>query len=116
MTEFAIIVPIFLVLLLGIAQVGIALSRYLALTDATRAGARYGSVLRTSSTRTTDTIAKVKASAPNLDASQINVTITSTWEPGTDLSVCATYPFSINLIGLVVSSGNLNSCTKNRVE
>ena len=116
MTEFAVILPIFLVLLLGIAQIGIALNHYLALTDGVRAGARYGAVLRTSATRGTDTIAKVKASASNLDQNQIAVTVTSTWQPGSDLSVCATYPFSINLIGLVVRSGSLSSCTKNRVE
>ena len=44
----------------------------------------------------------MKASAANLNTSQVGVTVTSTWQPGTDLRVCATYPFSINLIGLVV--------------
>jgi Flp pilus assembly protein TadG len=116
MTEFAVILPIFLMLLLGIGQGGIALNHYLALTDAARAGARYGAVLRTSDTRVTQTTAKVKASAANLDAAKLSVTITSTWDPGADLRVCASYPFSINLIGLVVKSGNLNTCTTNRVE
>lgn len=116
MTEFAVILPVFLMLLLGIAQGGIALNHYLALTDAARAGARYGAVLRTSDTRVTETTAKVKASAANLDGAKLAVTVTSTWDPGADLRVCASYPFSINLIGLVVSSGNLNTCTTNRVE
>ena len=116
MTEFAIVLPIFLLLLLGIAQLGIAFNNYLALTDGVRAGARYGAVLRTSGTRNADTITKVKQSAANLNQSTIGVTITSTWQAGSDLTVCGTYPYSINLIGLVVSSGNLNSCTTNRVE
>ncbi len=116
MTEFAIVLPIFLLLLLGIAQLGIAFNNYLALTDGVRAGARYGAVLRTSPTRDSATIAKVKQSAANLDTSKITATISSTWQAGDDLTVCATYPYSINLIGLVVSSGNLNSCTTNRVE
>ena len=118
MVEFAIVLPIFLLLLLGIAQGGIAFNNYIQLTDATRAGARYGAPLALQ--RLVRPLEprhdKVKASAANLNPSQVGVTVTSTWQPGTDLHVCATYPFSINLIGLVVRSGNLNSCTTERVE
>jgi Flp pilus assembly protein TadG len=118
MTEFAIVLPIFLMLLLGIAQGGIAFNHYVQLTDVTRAGARFGAPLDCSGTcdRTNKVVTKVKDSAANLDPAQVGVTVTSTWQPGTDLRVCASYPFSINLIGLVVSSGNLNSCTTERVE
>ena len=116
MVEFAIVLPIFLLLLLGILQFGIAFNHYLALTDGVRAGARYGAVLRTSPTHDAQTIAKVKQSAANLDQSKITVTVSSTWVAGSDLTVCGSYPYSINLIALVVSSGNLNSCTTNRVE
>ena len=116
MTEFVIVLPIFLLLLLGILQLGVAFNNYLALTDGVRAGARYGAVLRTSGSRDADTIAKVKQSAANLNQSSIGVTITSPWQAGSDLTVCGTYPYSINLIGLVVSSGSLSSCTTNRVE
>lgn len=118
MTEFAVILPIFLLLILGIAQGGIAFNHYIQLTDATRSGARFGAPLACSGTcdRTDKVVSKVKSSAANLDQSKLAVTVTSTWEPGTDLRVCATYPFSINLIGLVVQNGNLNSCTTERVE
>ena len=118
MVEFAIVLPIFLLLLLGIAQGGIAFNNYIQLTDATRAGARFGAPLACSGTcdRSALVTSKVKASAANLDANQVGVTVTSTWQPGTDLRVCASYPFSINLIGLVVQNGNLNSCTTERVE
>ena len=116
MTEFAVILPILLMLILGIAQLGIAFNNYLSLTDAVRAGARYGGVSRTSATPSADTIAKVKQSGANLNQTNLAVTVASTWQPGADLTVCATYPYSINLIGLVVKSGNLNSCTTNRVE
>lgn len=118
MVEFAIVLPIFLLLLLGIAQGGVAFHNYVQLTDATRAGARFGAPLDCSGTcdRTTKVVTKVKDSAANLDPNQVGVTVTSTWQAGTDLRVCASYPFSINLIGLVVQSGNLNSCTTERVE
>lgn len=118
MTEFAIVLPIFLLLLLGIAQGGVAFHNYIQLTDATRAGARFGAPLTCSGTcdRTDKVVTKVKESAANLDDAQVQVNVTSTWQPGTDLRVCASYPYSINLIGMVVSSGNLNSCTTERVE
>ncbi len=116
MVEFTIVLPILLLLILGIAQLGLTFNNYLALTDGVRAGARYGAVLRTSPTHDAQTTAKVEQSAANLNQSDITTTITSTWQAGADLTVCATYPYSINLIGLVVKSGNLNSCTTNRVE
>jgi Flp pilus assembly protein TadG len=118
MVEFAIVLPIFLLLLLGIAQLGIAFNNYLTLTDAVRQGARFGAPSSCSGScdRTTLVVSKVKSSAANLDQSKVSVAVTSTWQPGTDLRVCASYPYSINLLGLVVSSGNLNSCTTERVE
>jgi Flp pilus assembly protein TadG len=118
MTEFAIVLPIFCLLLLGIAQLGIAFNNYIQLTDAVRAGARFGAPAACSSacSRSADIEKKVKQSAANLDANSITVDTTSTWQPGTDLVVCAKYPYSINLIGLVVKSGDLNTCTTERVE
>ena len=105
MVEFAIVLPIFLLLLLGIAQGGIAFNHYIQLTDATRAGARYGAPLGCSGScdRSSLVVDEGEGSAANLNQAQVGVTVTSTWQPGTDLHVCATYPFSINLIGLVVS-------------
>jgi len=120
MTEFAIVLPIFCLLLLGIAQLGIAFNNYLALTDAVRAGARFGATegLCQTCNKTQDTIDKVKQSGANLDWSRsgAGVTVTTTWQPSTDLTVCGSYPYDIDLIGIVVASGNLNSCTTERVE
>ena len=46
MVEFALVLPILLMLLLGVIQFGIAFNHYLAVTDAVRAGARQGAVAR----------------------------------------------------------------------
>ena len=120
MVEFTIVLPIFLLLLLGIAQLGVAFNNYLALTDAVRAGARYGATegVCGSCNQSQDTINKVQASGSNLDWTKAGagVTVTSTWASGSDLRVCGAYPYDINLLGLVVASGNLNSCTTERVE
>ncbi len=48
MTEFAIVLPILVVLLFGIVQFGILFNNYVTLTDAVRAGARAAAVSRQS--------------------------------------------------------------------
>jgi Flp pilus assembly protein TadG len=123
MVEFAIILPVFCLLLFGIAQLGIAFNHWLELTDATRVGARKAAVSRTQSNPTQLAKDATKASAgglnPALTDSQI--TVTSTWSPGTNVQVCAQYPYDIHLIGMphvVIFEihKNLNACTTERVE
>jgi len=38
------------------------------------------------------------------------------WAPGSDVRVTATYPYDINLLGVVIASGRLSSATVERVE
>lgn len=117
LSEFAIIVPMLLLLVLGIAQIGLVYNNWVTLTDAVRAGARKAAVSRTDSNRTTDIINAVKAAATDLSAGKLVVdTPTSTWNPGDTVQVCAHYPYSIKLILVTAKSGNLNSCTTERVE
>jgi len=62
---------------------------------------------------------KVRASANNLNQSKLKVFVTPTsptWDPGSDVTVRATYPYSISLLGVVVKSGTLTSSTTERVE
>ena len=115
MVEFTLVLPILLVVLFGIIQFGITFKDYITLTDAVRAGARTAAVSRYSATPTADTIARVK-SASDLSAAAVKVFVTSTWIHGDDVVVRATYPYSINLFGFVVSSGDLSSTTTERVE
>ena len=116
MVEFALVLPVLAVLLFGIIQFGTAFNNYVSLTDAVRAGARVAAVSRQSSTPVADTVAKVMASATDINTSQINVTVNSAWVHGGDVTVQATYPYSISLLGVVVASGNLTSTTTERVE
>jgi Flp pilus assembly protein TadG len=115
MVEFVFVLPILMLVLFGIIQFGITFSHYVTLTDAVRAGARTAAVSRQSPTRTSDVVAKVRASSENLIPSS-NITVTSTWTHGSDVVVAATVPYSIHLLGLVIASGNLSSTTTERVE
>jgi len=88
-TEFALVLPILALLLFAVIQFGITFNNYVTLTDATRAGARKAAIGRQ---------------------------LASTWQPGADVTVTATYPYKISLLGLVVKTGRLSSTTTERVE
>jgi Flp pilus assembly protein TadG len=124
MTELALVLPIFAVLLLAIVQFGIVFNNYLTLTDATRAGARKAAVSRFIGDDGASAVQAVKAAASGLDQSTLVPTVTSTdasgsadWTtPGDVVTVTATYPYAIDILGFSVQSGNLTSTTKERLE
>ncbi|HKA26978.1 MAG TPA: TadE/TadG family type IV pilus assembly protein [Gaiellaceae bacterium] len=117
MTEFALVLPVLALILFAVIQFGIVFNNYVTLTDATRAGARKAAVSRDDPNRDADVMAAVRSSATDLDGSKLSVSPpTSTWDSGTDVTVTASYPYSISLLGLVVKSGRLSSTTTERVE
>jgi Flp pilus assembly protein TadG len=117
-TELALVFPILLVILIAIAQFGILFNNYITLTDATRTGARKAAVSRFTGDQGTAAALAVRAAASNLTASKLNVSVTSSdWTvPGSDVTVTATYPYDLNILGWVIQSGNLTSTTKERLE
>ena len=116
LTEFALALPILAMLLFAVIQFGIVFNNYVTLVDATRAGARKGAVGREQQNPASAVTAEVRASARDLKQSDLNVTVTSTWQPSSDVTVTATYPYAISLLGLVVKRGRLSSETTERVE
>ena len=118
MTEFALVAPIFVVLLFGIIQFGIIFNHYVTLTDAARAASRKGAVSRQASDPKGECEAAGYAAGGNLKnpTKDFVVSCSSSWAPGSELTVTATYPYSISLVGWVVASGNLNTTMKERVE
>jgi Flp pilus assembly protein TadG len=115
-TEFALALPILALLLFAIIQFGIAFNNNVTLTDATRAGARKAAVGRQSVSPVSDCQAAIRGSAKDLTQSSLIPTCSSTWQPGADVTVTATYPYKISLLGLVVKTGRLSSTTTERVE
>jgi Flp pilus assembly protein TadG len=116
LTEFALALPVLALLLFAVIQFGIVFNNYVTLTDATRAGARKAAVGRQLSNPQGAAIAAVRASAQDLKQSDLSVTVSSTWQPTTDVAVTATYPYAISLLGMVVKSGRISSTTTERVE
>jgi Flp pilus assembly protein TadG len=117
MTEFALVLPVLALILFAVIQFGIVFNNYVTLTDATRAGARRAAVSRQDPNHDAAVIAAVRSSASNLDSSKLSVPPpSSTWQSGGDVTVTASYPYSISLLGMVVKSGRLSSTTTERVE
>ena len=103
-------------MLFGIIQFGIVFNNYVTLTDAVRAGAREAAVARQTANPGGAATTAVRSSAADLDQGKLAVSVSSGWQPGSDVTVTASYPYSITLLGWVVSTGNLTSKTTERVE
>jgi Flp pilus assembly protein TadG len=129
--EFAMVLPLLTVLLLAIVQLGIAFNHYVTLTDATRAAARRAIVLRlaggaSNAAKTQEAKTAALNAAGSLDQSKLTVTVSCTsdptvdcsdWStPGPDVTVTATYPYKIDLMGFVFKQGNITSTQKERIE
>lgn len=125
MVEMAIALPVLMLVVLGIVQFGILFNNYLTLTDAVRAGARQAAVSRLVADPAAAATRRVQlAAGGSLDVAKLQVAV-SAYDPATsatafaqggDVTVTATYPYSINLLGLVVKQGQLTSSTTERVE
>ncbi len=118
MTEFALVLPVLALLLFGVIQFGILFNNYVTLTDAVRAGSRKAAVSRQASDPRGEAEAAVRRAGDSLDQTKLGVSVTpaTPWAHGGEVTVTATYPYSINLLGLVLASGNLKSTTTERVE
>jgi Flp pilus assembly protein TadG len=116
MVEAAVVLPVMCLVLFAIVQFGITFNNYLTLTDAARAGARRAAVSRQVPDPVEAAVSAVRTSATDLNQDNLQVSVTSSWTPGSDVTVTATYPYSINLMGIVVHSGELSSSTTERVE
>ena len=118
MVEFVLVFPVLALLLFAVVQFGIVFHNYVTLTDAVRAGSRQAAVGRHVAAPEAEAEDRVRDSAANLDQAQLEVDVSAPdgWVPGADVTVEASYPYSINLLGIVVASGDLTSSTTERVE
>jgi Flp pilus assembly protein TadG len=116
--EFVLIIPVLLLFITAIVQFGGIYNHYETITDATRAGARMAAVSRSASDPVATAIQAVRDSAGDLDQAQLSVSVTPAppWTSGQQITVTASYPYAINLVGVEVKTGNLTSTTKERVE
>ena len=118
LVEFALILPILLLLVMGILQFGMMLNSYLSIENASREGARAG-IIGSSDSEIKSTVI---ATSPSLDPNIVIVTITPTEanrKSGETLTVKVTYNYILN-VPIISSLFNnvieLNGQTSMRVE
>ena len=105
LVEFALVLPLFLLILAGIVDFGTALATSITVTNAAREGARLGAVNPSTSAIT----ARVNAVASGLDTSRLTVTTSclrlsggsygacsgTQWQPGDSMVVTASYTYRL---------------------
>jgi Flp pilus assembly protein TadG len=116
MTEFALVLPLLVMLLFGIIQFGITFNNYISLTDAVRAGARKATVSRHKDDPVGETVAAVRAAATDLNVSDLQISVESSWEAREQVKVSASYPYAIKVMGVTIKSGRMTSETTERIE
>lgn len=117
LVEFALVVPVLLLLVLGIMEFGMVIHEYMVVTGAAREGARIAAL----GGNDTAVETAVKDAAVNFDKADIRVTVSPspTRIQGEPVTVTVTYPFKpvTPLIGAVFSAGyNINGAAVMRVE
>lgn len=119
MVEFAVVLPFLLMLVFAGIQFGTVFLQWQQLSSATSEGARRAIVSRNEANRDTITRDAVRNAAPSLKPADLTVTVSSSWNAGSPVTVTSTYPASINLPflpGAVIWSGNLSNSRTMRVE
>jgi Flp pilus assembly protein TadG len=146
MVEFAIVLPVLLLLVTGIIQFGLLFNRYLTLTDAVRSGAQTLSLGRNLGTSDPcdPAIAQTlsSASSTGLTSSQVTLSFTAqtpvpspppatasncgtgaypsetggTENQGDQASVTATQPFTLAVFGLPIINLNLTASASDAIQ
>jgi Flp pilus assembly protein TadG len=115
--EFAIVLPLLVMLVMGIAQFGLAFHNYLSITDATRVGARAAAVKRTADPCAAAKSAILGTVSPK---QQSKIVFPSDWctagpNTGDPVTVKVEYEYSIGLPGFS-ASGDLTASATERLE
>lgn len=120
LVEFALILPILMMILLGVFEFGTAFWSYQQVSAAASEGARRAAVSRTANDKTGVVTTAVRNAAPNLDADDLNVALNpgggATWAPGSSVSVTVTYPEDVRILGISIWDDNLTVTRTARVE
>lgn len=115
MAELSLMLPVFLLVVLGGLQLGAAFLQTQQLSAAVSEGARRAIVSSQQPDRDTLVADAVRDAAPNLDEDSIGVAISGSWEVGEPITVTATYPISVDVMGLVIYQDDVSNARTMRV-
>ena len=117
LVEFALALPLLILIVVGIATFGIAYVHYLQLTDAVRVGGRAAAAQTTSSAACN---AATSAMQSDLGGDYGNIVqpvscTSTTVNSDPAVTITAKWPFSISILGISYGFGNLTSSTTERL-
>ena len=115
LVEAAIALPVVLIIVFAVINFAIVWNHWESLTDAVRAGARVAATCRFVPGGTAAATTAYEAAAVDLPGHP-PPDIGACGNPGTTITVTGTVPYSIDVMGLVVKSGDLTSATTETVE
>jgi Flp pilus assembly protein TadG len=114
--EFAIVLPVLVMLVIGMVQFGLAFHNYLSITDATRVGARAAAVKRTTGAcDAARTAIQNTVSAKQWSTISGRITCTAGANTGDQVKVSVSYPYGIGVPGFK-ASGTLTASATERLE
>lgn len=116
--EFSLLLPVLALILFGIIQFGLLFYTYIDLTSATREGARKAAVSRTAIDGVQKAKDAIAGSTSVVDDSKTTVTVTpgQPWTSGQDVDVKVSYPYSLDVLGIVIWNGPMTAEAVVRVE
>jgi len=103
MVEFALVLPLLLLLVFGIAEFGLAWHRYHIITDAAREGARVGAVVASTQAQVTSAL-NSHLTQNGLNPGLANLTLPNVWPvpTGQPVTVTVTYPVQFGVMSRLV--------------
>ena len=114
---------VMLLILLALWQFGTVFADYIEVTDAARVAARKASSFGAPPTydSTVESTSRSQAIASGMGATNVpgvavTVTAAPSWKAGADVIATVRAPYTINILGIVVASGNLEHSTTMRIE
>jgi Flp pilus assembly protein TadG len=138
MVEFAMILPLLLILVTGIIQFGFAFNKYITLTDAARSGARTLAIGRGLSNPCDPTVLQMTkfASSIGLTSAQVTPSFSSPSDScgtgayvyntsgntganlvqGDTATVTATQPYTFSVFGITIASVSLSATASDGIE
>jgi Flp pilus assembly protein TadG len=109
MSEFAICLPVLLILAIGVFEYGQMIFTSMELTSATRDGARRAAIARTETNPAQQVRQVVQSSLDRVPASAISVDVSGGWAMDSRVTVTTTMPYHLDILGMDVWNGNLRS-------
>ena len=114
--EFAVFVPILVVVLYVVVQFGQIYLQYQEVSAATSEGARRASTMagiadpgRTATITSTVKAGTSVGTSEAFDSTNLAVTVNSSWAPGSPVTVTSAYPASVTFLGVTLFSGTLTT-------